>query len=126
MAPPISLLPRPSSVTGCAPSGRVAEERFLREPRLVPQPVQLPGVDSVPLLLEPLLQHARQREIHVVAAEQDVLADGDALEAQLAVLLGHGDQAEVGRAAADVADEHEIADARRGAAIARPASASQA
>ena len=59
---------------------RVGEERFLREPRLVPQPVQLPGVDSVPLLLEPRLQHAREREIHVVAAEQDVLADGHALE----------------------------------------------
>ena len=31
---------------------------------------------------EPLLQQPREREIHVVAAEQDVLADRDALERQ--------------------------------------------
>ena len=109
--PPISLLPRPSSVTGCDAERRIAEERFLREPRLVPQPVQLPRVDLVALLLEAHLQHAREGEVHVVAAEQDVLADRHPLEPQLAALLGHGDQAEVGRAAADVAHEHEIADA---------------
>jgi hypothetical protein len=38
-------------------------------------------------LLEPLLEQARQREVHVVAAEQDVLADGHALERQIAVPL---------------------------------------
>ena len=37
--------------------------------------------------LEPLLQQAREREIHVVAAEQDVLADRDALEREVAVAL---------------------------------------
>ena len=62
----------------------------------------------MPLRFEPLLQQAREREVHVVAAEQDVLADGDALEREVAVLLGHRDQAEVGGAAADVADEDEI------------------
>jgi hypothetical protein len=51
----------------------------------VPQALQLPGVDAVPGLLEPLLEQARERQIHVVAAEQDVLADRDALERQLAV-----------------------------------------
>ena len=64
----------------------------------------------MPVRLEPLLQQAREREVHVVAAEQDVLADGDALEREVAVLLGDGDQGEVGRAAADVADEDQIAD----------------
>ena len=85
IVPPISLLPRPSSVTGCARERRVAEELLLRHAGLMPQPVQLPGVEPVPLLLEPRLQHAREREVHVVAAEQDVIADGHALEPQLAV-----------------------------------------
>ena len=51
-----------------------------------------------------------EREVHVVAAEQDVVADGDALERQLAALLAHGDQGEVGGAAADVADQDDVAD----------------
>ena len=76
----------------------------------MPEPVQLPGVDLVAGGLEPLLQQAREREVHVVAAEQDVLADRDALEGEVAVALGDGDQAEVGRAAADVADEDQVAD----------------
>ena len=48
-------------------------------------------------------------EVHVVAAEQQVVADGLAEEAELAVLLDRLDQAEVGGAAADVDDETEIA-----------------
>ncbi len=71
----------------------------------MPEPLQLPCVDAVALLFEALLQKSREREVHVVAAEQDVLADGDALEREFAVLLRDGDQGEVGRAAADVADE---------------------
>ena len=110
IVPPISCEPRPSSVTGRSVSGGVAEQRLLREPGLVPEAVQLPGVDLVPGALQPLLEQPRQRQIHVVAAEQDVLADGDALERQVAIALADRNQAEVGGAAADVADEHEIAD----------------
>ena len=90
--------------------GGVTEQRFFREPGLVPEAVQLPGVDLVAGGFQALLEQPRQREIHVVAAEQDVLADGHALERQVAVALGDRNQAEVGGAAADVADEHEIAD----------------
>ena len=61
------------------------------------------------LLLEPVLNEAGERQIHVVAAEQDVIANRDALERQIAVVLAHQNQAEVGRAAADVADQHEVA-----------------
>jgi hypothetical protein len=46
----------------------------------MPEPLQLPSVNAVALLFEPLLQQARERQVHVVAAEQDVLADGDALQ----------------------------------------------
>ena len=56
------------------------------------------------------LDHASERKVHVVAAEQDVFANGDTVECQLAVLLFDGDQREVGCAAADVDDEDEIAD----------------
>ncbi len=42
--------------------------------------------------LEALLEQPRERQVHVVAAEQDVVADGDPLEAQLAGLLGDRDE----------------------------------
>ena len=63
------------------------------------------------LRLEALLHDAREREVHVVAAEQDVIADRDALEREVAVVLADEDQAEIGRAAADVAHEQQVADA---------------
>ena len=56
-----------------------------------------------------LLEMPRQREIHIVAAEQDVFAHGDALELQFACLLGHRDQREIGGAAADVDHQDQIA-----------------
>ena len=88
------------------------EQRLLRDAALVPQRLQLPGVDAMAFPLEALLHDAREREVHVVAAEQDVIADRDALEREVAVVLADGDQAEVGRAAADVAHEHQVADAK--------------
>ena len=89
---------------------RVGEQRFLRRPALVPQRVQLPGIDAVPVALEPLLHQARQRQIHVVAAEEDVIADGDALEREIAVVFGNENEAEIRRAAADIAGEHQVTD----------------
>ena len=65
-----------------------------------------------------------QREVHVVAAEQDVLADREPREGEVAALVADGDQGEVGRAAADVADEDDVADLdllAPGVARARPA-----
>ena len=50
-----------------------------------------------------------EREVHVVAAEQDVIADRDALEREVAAVVANLDQREVGRAAADVAHEHDVA-----------------
>ena len=91
---------------------RLGEQRFLRDPALVPERLQLPGVDAVAVQFEPLLDEPRQREIHVVAAEQDVIANRDALEREVAVVLADENQAEVGGAAADVAHQHEVADAK--------------
>ena len=67
----------------------------------------------VPFSREPLRHHAGEREIDVVAAEQDVLADRDAAQRQFAVALGDGDQGEIGGAAADIDDQDEVADAGR-------------
>jgi hypothetical protein len=69
----------------------------------MPQRVQLPRVEALTTLFEPLLQEPREREIHVVAAEQDVIADGDALEYEIPLVLGDRDQRKVRRAAAHIA-----------------------
>ena len=51
------------------------------------------------------LDELRKRQVHVVAAEQQVFADGLADEAEFAPVLDGLDEAEVRRAAADVDDE---------------------
>ena len=58
--------------------------------------------------LQLLLQRPREQEVHVVAAQQQVIADGDALEHRRLV-VGHlrADQRQVGGAAADVDDQHQ-------------------
>ncbi len=50
-----------------------------------------------------------QGQVHVVAAQEDVLADGQPREDQVARFILDGDQGEVGRSAADVADQDDIA-----------------
>ena len=64
----------------------------------------------MPCVGEPRAHRVRERQVHVVAAEQDVIADRDPLEGERAALLADRDQREVGGAAADVADEHDVAD----------------
>src|SRR5258706_95353 len=57
-----------------------------------------------------LLSHeARQGKIEIIAAEQKVLANGGSLKLQLAVDRASAHQAEVGRAAANVADQNQFA-----------------
>ena len=87
------------------------QHALLRDSALLPQRVELHRIQLRVLLRELRLDSARQREIHVVAAEQDVLADSDALKPKFAAFLGDGDQREVGGTATDVDDENEIADA---------------
>src|SRR5580693_899288 len=76
----------------------------------MPQPVQLPGIDAVAGGFKALLQKARQSQVHVVAAQQYVVANGHTLQRQFAVFFGDGDEAEICGAPADIADENEIAD----------------
>ena len=65
--------------------------------------------ERLPLGLQPGLHGVGECQVHIVAAEQDVLADADAFEFELAVDVGDGDQAEIGGSATDVADEDDVA-----------------
>src|SRR5439155_13238748 len=47
----------------------------------------------------------RKRDVHVVAAEEQMIADGDALERERRAVELRLDEREVGRTAADVDDE---------------------
>ncbi len=90
--------------------GGVAEQRFLGRAARVGERAQLPRVGLGALRRELARDHVREREIHVVAAEQDVLADRDAMQFEIAFALDHRDQREVGRAAADIDHENDVAD----------------
>jgi hypothetical protein len=72
--------------------------------------MQLPGFDVVTGSVKALLQDTCQRQVHVVVAQQYVVANSDAFQCQSAVLFGNRDEAEIRRAAADVAHENEITD----------------
>ena len=55
----------------------------------MPQRLQLPAIDAVTVAARAAAAATpREREVHVVAAEQDVIADGDALEREIAIPLG--------------------------------------
>ena len=51
----------------------------------------------------------RQRQIHIIAADQQMIADGAPLQHQFALILGRLDQRQIRRASAHVADQHHIA-----------------
>ena len=84
------------------------KQRFLGRPARVPQRDRLPGVEFDPLARELAGHKVGQREIHVVAAGQNVVAHGRAFEDELAFFFGYANQGEVGGAAAHVADEQRV------------------
>ena len=51
-----------------------------------------------------------QRQIHVVPAQEDVIADSHARQHELTRLFADGDEGQVGGAAAQVADQDDVAD----------------
>ena len=59
--------------------------------------------------IELLFDAAGQREIEILASQQQVLADGGALEFDVAALHVRTHQAEVGGAASDVANQNQLA-----------------
>ena len=52
----------------------------------MPQDLQLPDIDAI-ARAKALLQKARKRQVHVVAAQQDVVTNGDAFQRQFAILF---------------------------------------
>ena len=88
--------------------GRI-EQLFLGHAAVVPQRLQLQAVDLRALLRQPVGHQARQRQVDIVAAQQDVLAYGNPVQRQFAALLGHGDQREIRGAAADIDDQDQVA-----------------
>ena len=62
----------------------VGQERLLRHPAGMPQGDRLPRIELHSLFAEQAGDVMRQRQVHVVAADQEMIADGDALKLQLA------------------------------------------
>ena len=110
IVPPMTLLPRPRTVTGRGLLG-VGEERLLGGPAGVPGRSHLAGVE---------LRAAWRRASAATwwASARSMLSPPSRMwsptarrgQDEVARLLADGDQGEVGRAAADVADEDEVAD----------------
>ena len=104
--PPISDDPLPSTVISTLCRVRIAEQNFLGGGALAAQTAAL--ADGK-LLAEFRLDQPGQREIEIIAAEQQMLADGGAREVDLVAIAGDADQREVAGAAADVADQNDLA-----------------
>src|SRR5262247_2591751 len=51
-----------------------------------------------------------EREIHVVATQKDMIADGYTCELQITVLFGYSDQGEVGRTTAHIDHKDDVSD----------------
>ena len=102
--------PAPRTVIGTRSGRRLAEHPFLGR---AAQPAERrPLRDRQPHggahLGDPALDDRGEREIEVVAAEEQVIADRHAFERRRSRLDPDPDQAEVGRAASDVADERNL------------------
>src|SRR5215468_5190385 len=49
-----------------------------------------------------------ESEVHVVAAEKNMIPDGNTCELQIAVLFGYRDQGEISRTAADIDHKNDV------------------
>ena len=92
----------------------VAEQPLLRGTATLDELRQARGGQPRAEPGQPRLDKAREREVHVVAAKHQVVADADTREGRLAVAARRDiDEREVGRAAADVADQHAARSGKR-------------
>ena len=108
--PPMTFEPRPRTATGAAAFLGSAKSVSLAVRQAWPSATRWAASSPSMPLGQRRGDGVGQGEVHVVAAEQDVLADGQPGQGEVAPLVGHGDQGEVGRAAADVADQEDVAD----------------
>ena len=112
MVPPTRPVPLPRIVTGCSFAFESGSSSFsFAMPALAARAREAAELIELRALLgKPLRHHAGERQIHVVAAEQNMLADRDAFQRQFAALVRDRDQREVRGAAADIDDQNQIAD----------------
>ena len=85
----------------------LAQQLFLGRPARESKCAPLLGVE--PRALELFLHMMGQREVDIVTAQHQVIAHRDAAKSWTGRRLDDRDQAEVGRAAADVADQDQLA-----------------
>ena len=71
----------------------------------MPQGYRLPRIKLYALFLELAGHVMGQRQVHVVAANEQVVTHRHATQDQLTVLLGHTNQRQICRATADIADQ---------------------
>ncbi len=76
----------------------------------MPQRDRLPRVERDALLGKSSRRPMSKRQVHVVAADKQVISDRQATEHQFAVFFCDGDQREIGGAAADVAHQQRVAE----------------
>src|SRR5664279_3557547 len=88
----------------------IFEQKFFCQPRLVPQTEEMVRINPMALGFQSLLQQSRERQVHIVATQQNVIADGHALQRQIAALFRDRNQAEIRRASTNVAYQNQIAD----------------
>ena len=97
-------------VTGCSFACRARlQQLFLGHAAVGPQRQMLAAVDLRALLGQSVRHHARQGQIHVVAAQQNVLAHRHAVQREFAVRLRDRNQREIRGAAADIHHQDEVA-----------------
>jgi len=84
---------------------RLGEETLLRLAATIGESRELPCVE-----IFPLRQMVRKRQIHVVAAKKDVIANRQARELEVAVLFGDRNQGKIRCPTADVHHENDVAD----------------
>ena len=86
------------------------EQILFCRPAALAQSAKLPGVELGALSGEALLDAVGQAQVHIVAAEEDVVADRDPFEHQLASLFRYRDQAQIGRSSTHIAHQDHIPD----------------
>src|SRR5437016_4813326 len=69
---------------------------------------ELKTIELLALRGELLPDHVSERQIHIVAAEQDVITDRDPLQCERAVLLDRVNQRKIAGATADIDNQHAV------------------
>jgi len=69
---------------------------------------ELPDIYRPSLSFESGLERIGKRQIHVVAAQKNVFPDANPLELQRAMIVGDGNQAEIGGSATNITDQDNV------------------